>query len=430
MRIHSHNRVWFLTLIATAALMAGWPQYGRGGAAGAGQSAASHARPAEGTPASSPAQQAAGNPARAAGAVPASSPVPPFPVLPFNIEYGYAKKYFVERINDDKYYLGIEAMLQEGASAVNEVTLTEREGRRKVYYTNSEARAKFLAGLGKPAHVTPIDYRVEESLGEQPKHIISLKDEKGTPIRWMFIQAYDLDEESKGVSLIGRPFRVMHRVMASMAGEGTSVQIGDAIDKAKERLDLSTLPDHIVYEGTFCVDATVGTLVAGSQAWQVRTAPPSLEVGAEWVFAAENGNRRLAVTAKRGDELTLREVVGDFPLAAPMTLIMKQTPEGLALKSVTFSEGKQVLRWSFAPELNIAATWQSGKKGSVSFQVDMGGDDVVIKGILEAERKGDMVELIGHPSSPEWANAVILKSQIIFTGSGYTVNVEKPPTTN
>src|SRR5438128_1592663 len=99
MRIQRFSRVLFLTLIVVAAFMAGWPESRRGGAAGSKRDAESRQQqPAQATPAAT--QQAAADqpsPAPASGGAPVSSSAMSIPVLPFIIEYGYAKKYFVER---------------------------------------------------------------------------------------------------------------------------------------------------------------------------------------------------------------------------------------------------------------------------------------------------------------------------------------------
>src|SRR5438128_1975530 len=80
-------------------------------------------------------------------------------IVPFILEYENAQKYFVQKINTSSDYLGIEAIIQSGTPEVYQVSLVEKESRRKVFYTNSEARAKFLTASGKVARVVQIAYK-------------------------------------------------------------------------------------------------------------------------------------------------------------------------------------------------------------------------------------------------------------------------------
>jgi hypothetical protein len=356
------------------------------------------------------------------------------PIVPFILEYEHATQYFVEKINDSPDYIGIEAIIRSGPSPAYEVLMTEKDGHRKVYYTNSEAKARFLAASGKVAHNTPIEYRVEESLGEKPKFHIVFKDEKARLIQWMFVPSDDLDDlspDSKGVSRFGQPLNVMYRTLASMAGEGTNVKIANAIDLAKELPELGVPPDYRVYEGTICIDTTIAGLGSGSQTWKVESAPPVIKTGAEWVLTDEYGaRRRLTVTEKRGDQLTIQEAGVDPTVSTPMTLRMKETPEGLSLSSLEFSGGSQVMRLTFLPGLNVAAVSQSGKKLTVSFQMDIAGESKAVEGIIEADRKGNLVELTGHPNSPDWAKTIVIKARLALSSTGYKIEFETTASAN
>jgi hypothetical protein len=358
---------------------------------------------------------------------PAGASTIAIPILPFIIEYQYGKQYFVEKIYTDPVYIAIEAMLQDsgGPGPVYEVWMTEKEGHRKVYYTNSEARAAYLEASGRKAHVSQIEYKREESLGEEPQHIITFTDERGKLVRWTFVQASDLDEETMGVSLMARPLKVLYRDMASMAGEGTAVQIGDLTDKAKERPDLSQLPDLVAYEGTLCADPVIGGLVSGSQTWQVKAAPNAIDVGAEWLLESEPSYlRKLRVIAKNGNQITIQEAAADSPGSAPLTMIMNQTPEGLSLSSVAYADRKHILRLTFQPDLNIASVLRSGTKASLTFQLDLGGQIEAVSGTLEVEPKLNEVEVTGRLGAPDWAKSLVFKSRVALTAAGYKIACE------
>lgn len=348
------------------------------------------------------------------------------PILPFITEYEHGKQYYVEKISDHPVFIGIEAIIQDGPRPVYQVVMTEKEGHRRLYYTNSEAKAKLLEASGKTVFVTAIEHRIEESLGEEPKYIIAFKDEKSRAIKWTFTQVDELDDHSKGVALIGRPFKVLFREMASMAGEGTLVEIGDKISQPRQLPDLSSPPDLLVYEATLCIGTTIGGIVPGSQTWQTNAPHGAIDLGTEWTLTDGGKNKRhLKVISRDGDEFTIQEIETDPSVSAAVTLVMKQTSDGLSLRSFAYSDGQGVLRFKFAPALDIAAVLRSGKKSTGSFQIDIGAATGAVQGEIEAERKGNAVEVTGRPISPDWAKNLLLKSQITPTGTGYRIDSER-----
>lgn len=344
------------------------------------------------------------------------------PIIPFIIEYWQGNLHFRQPIDDNPDYIKIHAQMQNGPSPIYQVTLTEKAGSRIVYYTNSESRAAFLTSSGKTVHVTPIEYRVEESLGEQAKHTIIFKDKEGRSFRWVFLPSGDPDESSSGAALIPQSLKAIYWVKASMAGEGTAVQIDNTTIQAKELPDMSSPPWFIAYAGNIFIDTIIGGPVSGSQTWKVKTAPSAISVGEKWVLTDDHNNsRQLKVIAKQGDEVTIQEVEANASVSAPMTLYMKETPDGLALSSISFAEGAQSLRLKFVPSLNLIQSSQAGKKSNASFQMDVGSESKFVEGILEVEQKGDLIELTVHPNSPEKAKATVLKSRITLSGSGYAI---------
>jgi hypothetical protein len=430
MRYKYNVRIPVLLLIMSTAYAAVWSQNGWGRAINFGRGGnIQTARPAEATPVASGPQKATDKPAQSSTAAPGSPQesakggVIPIPIAPFIMEYQHGNLYFTQTIDDNPDYTRIDALLQDGPLPVHQASLTEKEGSRVVYYTNSEARARFLEASGKTAHVTPVDYKVEKSLGEQSKYTITFKDKKGRLIRWLFIPSADPDESKNGTAQMPQPLKMIYWVKAVMAGEGTAVQIDNTTSRARELPDLSNPPWYTAYSGNIFIDAIIGGPVSGSQNWQVKTAPTVIAEGAKWILTdGQNNTRQLKVVAKRGNEITIQEVEVNPSVSAPMTLVMKETPEGLSLSSSSFSDGTRSLRLTFTPALNIAGVSRSGKKSSVSFQMDIGSEGKVIEGVLEAERKGDSVELTGRPNSPEGAKKIVLKSNVTLSEAGYKID--------
>lgn len=343
-------------------------------------------------------------------------------IVPFILEYQHANLYFRQGIDDNPDYTRIEAAIQNGPLPVHQLSLTEKVGSQVIYYTDSKARAEFLTASGQTAYVTPVEYKVEKSLGEQAKHTIAFKDKKGRAIRWLFIPASDPNESWAGVALLPQPLKLLYWTKAAMAGEGTTLQIDTTTILPKEEPELSSPPWYIAYSGNIFFEAIIGGPISGSKTWQVKTAPQTISVGATWVLTDEHNNsRQLKVIAKQGDEVTIQEDEVKASVSPPMTLYMKETPEGLSLKSLAFADGARSLRLSFMPDLNIVGLTRSGKKSSVSFQVDIGDKSKVIEGVLDVEPKGGLVELTGRPNSPEGAKPVILKSKVTLSATGYRI---------
>lgn len=347
----------------------------------------------------------------------------PMPIVPFVVSYDYMTKYMAQPLDNDADYIGIEAIvIKEGSSPVCTLVLAGKAKSGRVYYTNSEAKAKLLSAMGRTAHFTQITYKVEQSLGEQPNHNFIFKDEKGRSFHWRFIAMAEPNVASKGVAHLSLPLGLVYRAKATAAGEGTAVQIDDKVIEAQSWPEYSQPPYFVAFKGSICVDAIIGGLISGTESWQVKSAPQRVETGAQWTFTdALNNPRQFKVTGKGADEVTIKEAGVNSPLIEPMTLVMKETPQGFSLKSISYSEGSRLLRLTFKPELNVAEVMQSGKKASVAFQIDIGGETKAVEGTINAERKGDMVEMTSRQTSPDWAQKVILQSQVTINTNGYKV---------
>lgn len=393
-----------LFTLFTAALSQG--DLGRAAASSAGQQSDVPATKAEGQPAT-----------EKAGSI-------PVPIVPFVVGYDYMTKYLAQPLENHADYKSIEALvIKEGSSPVCVLMLTDKSKPARTFYTNSEAKAKLLAAMGRTVHFTPITYKVEEVLGEQPNHNFMFKDEKGRSFHWRFIAAAEPNAASKGASHISLPLGLLYRIRATAAGEGTAVQIDDKVIEAQSWPEYSQPPYFVAFKGSICVDGVIGGLVTGTESWQIKSAPQRVETGAQWIFTdAQNNPRQFKVTGKSGDEVTIQEAGINTPAIEPMTLVMKETPQGFSLKSISYAEGKHLLRLTFKPELNVAEVMQSGKAASVGFQIDIGGETKAVEGTMNAERKGDLVEVTSRQTSPAWAQKVVLQSQVTINANGYKVS--------
>jgi hypothetical protein len=344
------------------------------------------------------------------------------PIVPALMDYEYADKYLLQFIDNIPGYQLIEAIITESRPPVCVVTITSSgEQAPRTFYTNSPVKAKAIAALGKTVRIVPITYKTEHNLGEQPAFNIALKGSRGEAIRWHFLLASEPTERGGGITQSIPPLGFLHRRVATAAGEGTSVQIGDKVCQAKPWPEVSVVPYFVAYRGVYTVNSILGGLVPGGQSWRERSAPPSREIGSQWVFTEGKENtRQFRIIAKQGNALTIREVFNNR-FAVPATLNVQETPQGLAFNSIAFSVGKKAMRLTISPAFNVAGCPEG--RSSFRFQIDLAGQPKPIQeGALEVQRKNNVLELTWRASSPSWAKTRALRSRITLMASGYQIS--------
>jgi len=371
-----------------------------------------------------PPSQSASAPAQSSGAgqsqPPSAGPPPPLPIPPAIISYEYAKSYLLQWIYDNLDYSLIEAVITNGSPAVYEVITTDKTSHR-VYYINSELKAKLLAASGKNVHVVPITYKLTESLGEHATQSIVFQDEKGQTIRWNFVAASDQSERGKGLTAAAPPLEFLYRPLGTAAGEGSAVQIGTKVSQAKPWPEISAPPYFVAFHGVYTTESILGGFASGSETWRLKYATPNVDVGSVWVLLNEqNAARQFKVAAKRGDELTIEEIGVKADVSTPMTMTATMTASGFAISSIGFANGKNSLRVSFKPALTVGPTAPDGQ-AKVDFQVDVADQKKAFEGTISSQRTGERLELDWHLNSPNWAKGKVVKSTITFNKNGYKI---------
>lgn len=351
---------------------------------------------------------------------PSGGPPLLLPIPPAIISYDYAQSYLLQWIYDNLDYSLIEALITSGSPAVYEVITTDKATSRRIYYTNSELKAKALAKSGKTVHVVPIAYKLTETLGEHSTQSIVFKDNKGQTINWNFIAASDQSERGKGISAAGPPLEFLYRPLGTTAGEGSAVQVGSKVSQARPWPEISAPPYFVAYRGVYTTESVLGGFASGSETWSLKYATPKVDVGSTWILVNEqNNDRQFKVTAKRGDDLTIEEVGVRAEVSTPMTMTARITAGGFAITSIGFANGKNSLRVSFKPALTVGAS--SSDLAKVDFQVDVADEKKAFEGTISAERTGEQLELNWHLNSPSWAKGKVVKSTITFTKNGYKI---------
>jgi hypothetical protein len=348
------------------------------------------------------------------------------PIVPVIVEYDYASQYFRQWINDHPQYSMITAVVGEGASPVYQIIFTEKESKREIYYSNSEAKVKTLTLAGKEAHRANISLKVMETAGTVPTYEFTFRNQQKQPVIWRFIPASRPSEKGAGLTPMAAAsgLRLLYRNLGTNAGEGTAVQIGDKVSEAEPWPEVSAPPYFISYRGSFAEGMDMGSLLAGTESWRVDSVLGELREGTQWTEVGSGGRKRqLKITARRGDEMTVS--VSDAQEFAPAALDLNvhTTAQGLALRSLVLTRGARTMRMTFTPELPLSVSAAADGKTEVGFQVEQGKRKKTAEGSVFIEKQGNTMRLRWQTKSPEWAKANVLNSTITTNGSNYTVEV-------
>jgi hypothetical protein len=342
----------------------------------------------------------------------------PFPFIPLIVEYEYVPRHFIQWFDDHPQYTRIEAAIDDARPPVLNLALTEKSGRR-VNYNNSAAKVEALKRAGQEARLAKIKYRATNDFGQLPAHEFGFTDERGQAVRWRFTLAAPASERGSGLTPqeSGPGWLLIYRDLGSAAGVGTAVQIGDKVSEAEPWTEISAPPYFVAYRGGYAEGMNIGVFMPGRQNWRVTAAPKELKEGGEWILAGERGStRRLRITARRGDELTISETLA--PSGTRLSLQARQKAQGLALRSITLSIDARMMRLSFTPDLDLSAA------AAGAFQIDFNGRNKILHGNVTVERKGDAAYLRWQPKSPDWAKSRTIDSTIALDANGYTIEVK------
>lgn len=346
-----------------------------------------------------------------------------FPVIPFIVEYEYAPYYFSQDIYSHPQYSLIEAIFASDEPASLQLILTEKETGKRTFYCNSEARLKMRFIEGKEAVLSKIEFKNSQPSGELPTYEFAFRDKQGQPIIWRVIPTSQPSERGAGLTpkAASPGLRLEYRDnIGSSVGEGTVVKIGDKLFEAVPWAETSSPPYFYAYHGSFTVGRHIGSLALGSEKWQVVASPNELKEGAEWIFAGERGRRRVfKITAMKGDELTIGELNTQQNESTPVSFILRNTPQGFAMRSLKLANRGRQMQIAFSPELPLYLA-VSGKI-EVAFTVSQGKMDKAASGTIAIERIEDKLRLRWQVKSPDWAKSRVLDGLIKFEPNGYQI---------
>lgn len=342
-----------------------------------------------------------------------------FPVVPLIAEYKQSSLFFRQWISGDPRYTEINAFVGEGEKPNTRVVLVEKDW-RETFYSNEEMQVKELTDEGKEAYFVPVDFKkIAGDVDAQPTYGFGFEDKHKQKILWRFIPASRPSERGRGLTpLVNAPgLRLFYRHLGTLAGAGTSVRIGDREFEAEPWTEVSAPPYFVAHRGSITEGLDAGSLSVGEEHWRVAACPKDLKERESWEFVAENGRKRtFRITLRRGDELQLDET-RDTLNTSKFALIVRQTSNGFALRSIERKSETDTLRISFAPEFSFFAP------GETAFQVDLGKQKNIAGGVISVEKQGDSHLLKWQFKSPDWAKNKKLTTLIKINSSSYKVKI-------
>ncbi len=350
------------------------------------------------------------------------SPIP-FPLIPFIAEYEYAPYYFSQDIYTHPQYSLIEAVFAPDEPASIQIVLTEKETRKRIFYSNSEARVKMRLLEGKEAVLTKIDFKPATATSELPTYEFAFRDRQGKLILWRVIPTSRPSERGAGLTPMpaASGLRLEYRDnIGTTVGEGTIVKIGDKLYEAIPWAETSAPPYFYAYHGSFTVGRHIGALALGSEKWQVTASPDELKVGAEWTFTDERGRTRIyRITAKNKEEITVGETSVEAAKSMPVSFVIHNSPQGFAMRSLQLENRGRQMKITFSPELPLYPS-VSGKI-EIAFTVSQGKIDKIATGAIIVEGIEDKLRLQWRMKSPDWAKSKTLETLLKFNSDGYEI---------
>jgi hypothetical protein len=332
------------------------------------------------------------------------------------VSYQYWPVQYVQWVGAELPYSMIELDVDSGAKqALYNVVLTGKDGKR-VSYSNDDGLVAAAKAQGMDAYKTQIafDAADAQAVGAASTLRMSLAD--GKPLQWRFVQGSDVSEQGAGVTALPQMAIPVfaYREQAAVAGEGTALQIGDAVSTAEMWKEISKPPYFVAYRGAMSLSAHTTVFAPGNESWTITSAPTELKVGATWEMDGAHGNHRtLRVEKTDGTHVVLR---GTDTLRPGIAFAMEgsHTADGWSIDRVRYAPerdgDKHFLSMQFTAPLTSASTASTvdmmiGKKGK------MASASLTISGAA-ADRTATLTV-----QSPAWAKGKSLVEETTSTAT-------------
>ena len=211
------------------------------------------------------------------------------------VSYQYWPVQYVQWVGTELSYSMIEFDVDNtGKQPLYNVVLTERASGKRITYANTDALVAAAKSQGMTAFKTQIAFDAAETTNVGAASTLRLSLADGRPLQWRFIQGSDVSDQGAGLTpLPAAPMPIFaYREQAAVAGEGTALQVGDAVSAAEVWPEISHPPQFIAYRGAMSLNAHTAVLAAGKETWTITSAPTALKVGSVWELDSDNGDHR------------------------------------------------------------------------------------------------------------------------------------------
>lgn len=304
----------------------------------------------------------------------ATTPLAP-PMLPLLTDYHYWPVQFVQWVGTELPYTMIELDVDPAAAKhpLLYVTLTDRATGKRIHYTDNDDLIASAAATGEEAHKTAIAFEPADTENTGSVTTVRFAMADGKPLQWRFVQGSDISEQGSGLSPLPdvKVPVFAYREQAAVAGEGTALQIGDAVSTASVWTEISHPPYFVAYRGADSENTHRLVFLPGSESWTVASAPATLSVGATWELDEAKGNHRsLRLDKVDGTHITAT-ATDRFQPGVRCTVEATRAGDGWSIDRVRFApvrDGeKHALTLQFATPLTATAdrtslTLLAGKK--------------------------------------------------------------------
>lgn len=210
------------------------------------------------------------------------------------VSYQYWPVQYVQWVGAELPYSMIELDVDNGAKQpLYNVVLTDKAGKR-VAYANTDGLVMSAKAQGMEAHKTQIEFEAADAQNVGAASTLRMSLADGKPLQWRFVQGSDVSEQGAGVTPLPQmPMPIfVYREQAAVAGEGTALQVGDAVSTAEMWKEISKPPYFVAYRGAMSLSAHTAMLTPGNESWTITASPKELKAGNTWEMDGAQGDHR------------------------------------------------------------------------------------------------------------------------------------------
>jgi hypothetical protein len=350
--------------------------------------------------------------------------VPP-PTTGLLVQYQYWPVQYVQWLGSEVPYSMIELDVdQTGKNSLYNVVLTERSTGKRILYANTDALIAAAAVQGQEAHKTQIAFDASDAANVGAVSTLRFTLADGRPLQWHFVQGSDVSEQGSGLTPLPQAAIPIfaYREQGAVAGEGTALQIGDAVSTADVWTEISRPPYFVAYRGAMSLGSHTLVLRPGKETWKTASNPLELKVGQTWELEGEQGNHRtLRIMKVEGTRMI---IAGNdrFNPASSFTMHCLRGADGWALERVTYApvveSEKHFFTMQFAAPLSDSST-----SGVVDMRVGKKAK-LAVANLTFTGSAGDRTQTL-QMQNPEWMKGKSMVEERMTSAESTTI-VAKP----